>query len=74
MGVTVRTTALELTTSTGPREVPMRNIRAISVVRQCVWARLRIQTNRGEARVSASIGHAAAAVAAAAAQRAQTAS
>ena len=45
-------TAIRLTMSLGPREVPMRDIHAVSLERQWAWGDVRIRTARGDTVVS----------------------
>ena len=45
-------TALRLTMSLGPREIPMRDIHAVSLEQQWAWGGVRIRTARGDTGVS----------------------
>ena len=45
-------TALRLTMSLGPREIPMRDIHAVSLEQQWAWGGVRIRTARGDTVVS----------------------
>ena len=65
-------TALRLTMSLGPREIPMRDIHAVSLERQWAWGGVRIRTARGDTVVSG-LRHREAATLAAAAEEARIA-